>query len=177
MTIFQRQDKLKSIANVINHFIDTRQTPPSDEDLKFIAKALLAAGEGMDANEALGIKAQRGERGSKQSRQRAENSDLRQRFALGWIAAARLPKSLGGLGLTLEKAIQEIGENHLSSSQLSHNEPLFGFKESTLGTYWGKHKALRFPIFSLSAESHETNASYLENLNNDLLAQTNTAKK
>ena len=75
-------------------------------DTCFLLKALRKIGEGGDANEALGVKARRGERKNPESTAKARNV----RFAMSFIATLIAPESEGGRGMALEDAIDEAAK-------------------------------------------------------------------
>jgi hypothetical protein len=99
---------------------------------QFIGRALQQIAAGADPYEALNIKPRRGER------RRWTARENQKREAMGWIAIARLPKSEGGLGLTLEAACALLAELKT-----------FPFTEESLRTFANKSAALRDPIFTL----------------------------
>ena len=134
-SVKEGQEHLRKIANALKN-----SQPLLPEDRQFITEALLKIADGEDAQEALNIKAKRGERTKKESQNAMRISECRKRLALGWIATAIAPKVEGGLGLTLEEAIGRIGENDLRSFKLT---------EETLKTYWNKNSDLRERDFKL----------------------------
>ena len=93
--------------------------------------ALSDIANGADANKALGVKVRRGERKSKKSRDR----QVTKKYAMAWIAAARLPEEGGGLGLTLEDACALVSDKGLDGH--------FHLTEETLRSYWNKQPELR----------------------------------
>ncbi len=96
----------------------------SGEDREFLSRALIEIGDGDDPKEALNIKVNRG--GTPLEKQR--KNDARDRLALAWVAAARASVKEGGLGLTLDEAVD-----------LFHNTDaakIFGINEETLRKYW-----------------------------------------
>jgi len=131
-----RQRRLGAIAE---NFL-TGKKDLSDDDRLFLGKALLDVSQGKDANEMFDVKAKRGERksvDSLNSRQRARN---RKRMLCSWLYTANQPTHEGGLGLTLEKAAGEIGEDGLYALKLT---------EATIHTYWNKSPQLRAAEFTL----------------------------
>ena len=131
MKIRDRQNRLVKIAKCL----DARKALPAD-DLGFLVDALRRIAAGEDANQALDVVAKRGERKG----HAANVSKMLSQFAMGWIAAARLPEAEGGLGLKLEEACAKLGENDLNA---------FGLTEETLRTYWNKRPNMRKVEFKL----------------------------
>jgi hypothetical protein len=70
------------------------------DDREFLAKALSDISVGVDPEQALGVKAKRGERKGKP----AQDMKVRQQFVNAWLATAIAPESEGGLGLSLREA-------------------------------------------------------------------------
>lgn len=135
MSIRDGQKRLREISNILKN----NQSLP-EEDKQFLIIALTQIADGMDANQALNVKARRGERKSKIAQDKKYTSEILKRCALSWIATAKTSEEDGGLGLTLEDAIGRIGENGFHA---------FGFTEETLKTYWNKHSDLQERGFNL----------------------------
>ncbi len=131
MSVIDGQKRLRKIGNLV-----ASRSALSTEDRTFLSAALRDIADGEDAAEALDVKAKRGERKSKKSRERKKTMQ----FALGWIAAARLPEEEGGLGLTLEDACAKLGENGLKA---------FGLTEETIRSYWNKNTENRSVEFKI----------------------------
>ncbi len=131
MSVIDGQKRLRKIGNLV-----ASGSALSKEDRTFLSAALRDIADGEDAAEALDVKAKRGERKSKKSRERKKTMQ----FALGWIAAARLPEEEGGLGLTLEDACAKLGENGLKA---------FGLTEETIRSYWNKNPENRSVEFKI----------------------------
>jgi hypothetical protein len=107
---------------------------PSEQ--AFIVNALKRIGEGGDANGALGVKANRGER--KTSEQVAKR--WKRRFAMAWIASAISPEEEEGLGMTLQQAIEELAKSEPGKFS-------FGLSEDTLQNYWNNHPEMHSRLF------------------------------
>ena len=111
-------------------------------DTCFLLKALRKIGEGGDANEALGVKARRGERKNPESTAKARNV----RFAMSFIATLIAPESEGGRGMALEDAIDEAAKKLKS-------EVNFGYTRETLSHYWDNHPEWRTRKFPRPIET------------------------
>ena len=74
------------------------------DDREFLAKALYDISFGVDPEQALGVKAKRGERKGKH----AQDMKVRRQVVNGWLATAIAPESEGGLGLSLREAAARI---------------------------------------------------------------------
>jgi len=131
MSVTDSQKRLRRLATLIGS-----GSVVNSEDSKFLSTALSEIADGCDANKALGVKAKRGERKSKQSQIRKAT----RKHAMAWIAAARLPEEEGGLDLSLEDACALIGEDGLEA---------FGLTEATLRSYWNKKPSNRSVHFKL----------------------------
>ena len=101
-------------------------------DRDFLTTALQNIASGMDAEHALGVKAQKGERKGKH----ALDSKVRRDFVNGWLATAIAPKQEGGLGLTLKNAVSLI------KAEMSDLP-----SEVTLQRYWNDVKGTQGRIF------------------------------
>lgn len=111
------------------------------EEQQFLVEALRSIADGEDPNKALDVKAGRGEKRSKISRDNLKRRKNNRQLILGWIAAARAPEELGGLGLTLEEAIELFENSGLSK---------LGFSPETVRTYWNNSPNQRKLEFTLS---------------------------
>ena len=120
MSIRDRQARLRKLAEqiAIGEITD-------EKDKEFLSTALIAIANGEDAEIALDVKAKRGERKSKAM----SDSELHREVALAWMAAATLPKSRGGLGLTVKDAAAFI------KSRVSNLA-----SEDSLKRYWNEIK-------------------------------------
>ena len=126
MSVANAQIRLRRLATLIGS-----ESAIDIKDRTFLIAALSDIANGADANKALGVKAKRGERKSKESR----NRQVTKKYAMAWIAAARLPKEDGGLGLTLEEACALVSDKSLNG--------YFHLTEETLRSYWNKQPELR----------------------------------
>ena len=111
-------------------------------DTEFLIKALRKIGEGGDANEALLVKARKGERRSPSNTAKAANV----RFALSFVALLIAPVADGGFGMDLQDAIEETAAKF-------KNEPNFGYTEATLTHYWDNHPDWRTRQFPRPIET------------------------
>ncbi len=129
MTIVEKQNRLRAIAT------DLKAGSLTAEDKDFLCGALFRIADGEDAKTELDVKPKRGERSSKKSHETKKISDRRLTLALAGIKVAISPEP-DGLGLTIEAAIQRIGE---------HNNVgiWFGLSAETLKTYWCEHPELQ----------------------------------
>lgn len=109
----------------------------STADTKFLSEALWKIGEGTEANEALGVKAKRGESPSL----RISLKNDRIRSAMAYIATLIAPISEYGGGLTLGQAIEATAEK-------CPGEPNFDYTEETLRYYWSHYPDLQTREFS-----------------------------
>lgn len=107
-----------------------KSTPLSDEDREFLSSSLIEIGSGVDARQALGVKNKRG--GTTLERQRELSN--RDQLAMSWIAAATA-KEDGGLGLTLDGAIDLLHKND--------SLKVFGITEDTIRKYWNNRPRQR----------------------------------
>ena len=94
-----------------------------------------------NAKEALDVKAKRDECTSKASQQAQVNADNRKRMVCAWLFAVMQPIDKTGLGLRLEEAAGEIGEE---------KHYAFGLTEETIKTYWNRNPELRNAFFTLT---------------------------
>jgi hypothetical protein len=108
--------------------------PLHPKTLDFLVEALWKIGKGADANEALQVKAKRGERKTEKEKARR----LRMMLALSWIASVIRTPEEGGDGMTLEEAIADAAEYR-------SGETSFGLSEDSLRTYWSQYPELRSP--------------------------------
>jgi len=92
----------------------------NENDRSFLVNAFLEINRGIDANEALGVKAKRGER---------KTVDSRPQSAMNYIANLIKPVDLGGLGMTVEEAIVYTAEDDEMGGS-------FGLTEDSLRYYW-----------------------------------------
>ncbi len=127
MSVRTGQARLKKLALQI-----TGGVALSKSDRGFLATALQNIASGMDAERALGVKAQKGERKSKHTL----DSKVRRDFVNGWLATAIAPKQEGGLGLTLKNAVSLI------KAEMSDLP-----SEVTLQRYWNDVKGTQGRIF------------------------------
>ncbi|PSJ15894.1 hypothetical protein [Nitrosomonas supralitoralis] len=135
MSVHDEQKRLRKISDKLK-----TEAPLSSADKQFLSTALSQIADGIDANQALNVKAKRGEHKSKTAQNKRYEGEIKKRLSLGWIATAKARIEDGGLGLTLEQAIARIGENDLNA---------FGLTEETLKTYWNKNVELRKRDFHL----------------------------
>lgn len=126
VSVANAQKRLRRLATLIGS-----GSAIAIKDRTFLIAALSDIANGADANKALGVKARRGERKSKKSRDR----QVTKKYAMAWIAAARLPEEGGGLGLTLEDACALVSDKGLDGH--------FHLTEETLRSYWNKQPELR----------------------------------
>lgn len=127
MSVRTGQARLKKLALQI-----TGGVALSKSDRDFLTTALQNIASGMDAEHALGVKAQKGERKGKH----ALDSKVRRDFVNGWLATAIAPKHEGGLGLTLKNAVSLI------KAEMSDLP-----SEVTLQRYWNDVKGTQGRIF------------------------------
>ena len=99
MSVIKGQERLKKIANTLS-----ADTSLDKSDKEFLVTALYEIADGQNAEDALNIKAKRGERRSKFHKSRKYNDP----FMYGLIATAILPESDGGLGMTLKDAVTMV---------------------------------------------------------------------
>lgn len=113
------------------------------EDKRFLVGALRKIADGDDPKDAFDVRAGRGERRSKISRDSQKKKRIKRELIMGWIAAAKAPEKQGGLGLTLEQAIELFEQTGLSN---------MGLSSDTVRTYWNNSPELRELEFTLSGE-------------------------
>jgi len=130
MSVMESQKRMRRLAKLLSS-----GSAINSKDRKFLSDALSDIADGIDANKALGVKAKRGERKSKQARIRKAT----EMHAMAWIAAARLPAEHGGLGLSLEEACALASNKGTSGG--------FFLTEETLRSYWNKKPRRRRVIF------------------------------
>ena len=116
---------------------------------KFLFKALRKIGEGGDANEALGVKARKGERKNPTNTAKANHV----RFALSFIALLISPEAEGGFGIDLEDAIDEAAEKF-------KDEAYFGYTAETLKHHWDNHPEWRTRQFPRPIETLPDRGAY-----------------
>ena len=133
MTLLDRHRRLRTIGRIL---LQNEQL--SDEDREFLGNALVAISNGEDTTAALEIKLKKGQSSYKSQLDR----DKRDKEILGWIAAAKAPLSEGGLGLTLDKAMELL--NHSSAK-----EKPFGLNVDTIRKYWNNRPNQRSIYFEL----------------------------
>ena len=109
-------------------------TPLSDEERFYIAKALIEIGGGKDPTIALDIKAAKGEKKSSKSL----NRELRRDYVLSWIAKAIQPKP-NGLGYDLDTAIEAAAKFEYSGMNK--------LTEETIRNYWNNNSDKHKPNF------------------------------
>ena len=132
MSIRIGQTRLRKLAEKI-----TNETPLDQEDRAFLSSALKDIADGGDAEIALDVKANRGERKSEHVRITKRQLE----FFLPWVATATLPEDEGGLGYTIEKAVS-IGREqflHLAS-------------KDTLIRYFNDYKKTGSVIFTVEPD-------------------------
>lgn len=110
----------------------------SEEDRQFLGNALINIGYGADARDQLQTKPKRGERSFATSWER----ELRNRYALGWIAAAKASVEDGGLGLTLDEAIKLLEKS-------ANGRNPFSIDPDTVRKYWNNRPDRRNVEFTL----------------------------
>lgn len=132
MSVRTGQARLKKLALQI-----TGDVPLSKSDRDFLTTALQNIASGMDAEHALGVKAQKGERKGKH----ALDSKVRRDFVNGWLATAIAPEHEGGLGLTLKNAVSLI------KAEMSDLP-----SEVTLRRYWNDSRKTQGKIFSIKTD-------------------------
>ena len=132
MSVREGQAKLRKLAN---HLRQGGELSVDDRD--FLVSSLLSISDGEDAEIALGVKARRGERKSKQ----AKDTKLNLEFVNGWLASAIAPEKEGGLGLTLKDAVGKLPDLwlHLPS-------------EKTLLRYWNDRKETQERTFKIKTD-------------------------
>ena len=118
-------------------------------DTIFLFKALRKIGEGADANEALGVKARKGERKNPRNTAKANHA----RFALSFIAVLIAPEVDGGFGMDLKEAIDHAAEKF-------KNEARFGYTTETLTHYWDNHPEWRTRHFPRPIETLPDRGEY-----------------
>jgi len=110
------------------------ETPLDALEQAFLIKALREIGLGGDAEVALQIKANRGERRSSKSKFHEERRD----FVLSWISAAMRPEP-DGFGYDLLTAIDIAATWYYSESD--------GLTAETILNYWNNHPEKHNPSF------------------------------
>ena len=114
--------------------------PLSGADSEFLGGALLTIGDGGDPAEALGINVKRGGTPLKKQRELYNRDQL----ALSWIAAAIASEEEGGLGLTLDDAIELLDK--------SNAVEVFGITADTIRKYWNNRPNQRNLVTSLDGK-------------------------
>ena len=102
MSVRNGQRRLRKIARYLEVNI-----PLSDSDKQFLIDALNQIASGENAEAALDVKAQRGERKGQADQLRKFNDQL----IFAWIHAATMSEEDGGLGLTIKEAASSIKQN------------------------------------------------------------------
>jgi hypothetical protein len=125
------EEKLKRIQKLAD---DLQAGKLKDADKQALVEALRKIADGENPSQALDVQASRGERRSKASIDSKRNKALLRQHAMAWIAAATASEEDGGLGLTLDQAIDLLG-------RLRSNP--FGVSPDTLRKYWNNSPDLR----------------------------------
>ena len=132
MSVRTGQARLKKLAVQINSGAMLNEI-----DRDFLTAALQEIASGADAEAALGVKAQKGERKG----QHAQASKVRRDVVNGWLAIAIAHKKEGGLGLTLKDAVSMI---KAKMSDLP--------SEETLRRYWNDVRQTQGEIFKIKTD-------------------------
>tara|TARA_B100000780_G_C21107833_1_gene447479 strand:+ start:1385 stop:1783 length:399 start_codon:yes stop_codon:yes gene_type:complete len=132
MSVRAGQAKLRKLAK---HLHQGGELSVDDRD--FLVSSLLSISDGEDAETALGVKARRGERKSKQ----AKDTKRVLEFVYGWLASAIAPEKEGGLGLTLKDAVPKLKAEW---RQLP--------SEKTLLRYWNDRKDTQERDFKIKTD-------------------------
>jgi hypothetical protein len=132
MSVRKGQARLKKLAVQINGGAALNEV-----DRDFLATALQEIASGVDAESALGVKAQKGERKG----QHALDSKVRRDVVNGWLAIAIAHEKEGGLGLTLKDAVSLI---KAKMSDLP--------SEDTLRRYWNEVRKTQGEIFKIKTD-------------------------
>jgi hypothetical protein len=119
-SLLKQHERIAKIGKLI-----AETKPLSEIDKAFLSEALVTIGSNGDPEAALGIKVKRGN-SPREKQQRRNNRD---KLAMAWIAAAKLSEKEGGLGLTLDAAI-DLYEKE------SRDHYIFGFNGDTFRKYW-----------------------------------------
>ena len=133
MNVRQAQARLRAIAKQLSTGVNM-----SKENSDFLASALMGIADGEDAETALNVKVTRGQRKSKNGR----DKKIALEFAYGWIATAIASQNDDGLGLTL-KAASEI---------ISKNLPAHGLSPETIRRYWNRNSDRRERTFVIKTD-------------------------
>lgn len=131
MSVRKGQARLRKLAHML------ADLPNPTEDTEFLSSALLEIASGKDANDALDVKAKKGERKSKHSQQ----TKIQLKFFVPWIASAIEPEEEGGFGYTVKEAISV-------AKQYFPNLP----SEVTLRRYWADYQRTGTAIFTLERD-------------------------
>lgn len=134
------QEKLNRIQKLAD---DLEAGRLKDADKQALVEALRKIADGEDPSQVLDVKAGRGERRSKASIDSQRKKALLRQYAMAWIAAATASEEDGGLGLTLDEAIELLGK--------VRSNP-FGVSPDTLRKYWNNSPDLRKLEFILFRE-------------------------
>ena len=132
MSVRAGQARLKSLAAQI-----TEGTALKEPDRNFLTAALYKISSGEDAEAALGVKAQKGERKG----QHAQDSKVRRDVVNGWLAIAIAHEKEGGLGLTLKDAVS------LMKAEMSDLP-----SEGALRRYWNDVRGTQGEIFKIKTD-------------------------
>ena len=131
MSVREGQARLRKLARML------ADLPNPTEDTEFLLSALLEIASGKDANDALNVKAKKGERKSKHSQQ----TKIELKFFMPWIASAIEPEEEGGFGYTVKEAIS-VAKRHFP------NLP----SEVSLRRYWADYQRNGTAIFTLERD-------------------------
>ena len=93
MSVRKGQARLRKLAHSLTAL------PSPTEDTKFLSSALIEIASGKDANDALGVKAKRGERKGEYDML----SKIRLQNFMSWVTLATKPLDQEGQGYTLKK--------------------------------------------------------------------------
>ena len=131
MSVRKGQARLRKLAHILTAL------PSPTEDTKFLSSALIEIASGKDANDALGVKAKRGERKGEYERL----SKIRLQNFMSWVTLATKPIDQEGQGYTLKKAIKIAKENFKDLPS-----------EATLHRYWTRFSEKQKIVFQLESD-------------------------
>ena len=131
MSVRKGQARLRKLAHTLTAL------PSPSEDTKFLSSALIEIASGKDANDALGVKAKRGERKGEYERL----SKIRLQNFMSWVTLATKPIDQEGQGYTLKKAIKIAKENFKDLPS-----------EATLHRYWTRFPERQKIVFQLESD-------------------------